>query len=351
VEFRFHFEGRPTEIRFDAARLAESHPRLRELRTRLVERAGGNEGAVDHELAFRFFDALHNFGEGWVRDMSSVLERIFQSREALATSFEAAARGEAVPVETVKARFEELSAALEQAKSPTKSLEEKPQVEFPKTEAPEKAPAAEDAEIAALLEDLEVTAEVPRVKGRKRPKIDGRRVPTRRPNRLNAEDFRRPGEKLRAAIDRVGTVIGRKISDTPLKNAWERARERVLQGRDISEVTRDEMLGKEGKQGLYDKARDIFWSEVRKDPAARQFLEQAGFKLGEQPAAQLEVSAPDVPVEEIRVSLDHILEKAQGENWRLAINGDNLQFEFHAPNSFREIVQVRHRLRAPQPRP
>jgi hypothetical protein len=45
---------------------------------------------------------------------------------------------------------------------------------------------------------------------------------------------------------------------------------------------------------------------------------------------------------EVRISLDHIEEKAQGNNWQLALDADNLEFTFAGPNSDREIVQMRH---------
>ena len=37
---------------------------------------------------------------------------------------------------------------------------------------------------------------------------------------------------------------------------------------------------------------------------------------------------------EIRVSLDHILEKAIGDNWRFALDADNLRMEFAMPNTY-----------------
>jgi hypothetical protein len=117
-------------------------------------------------------------------------------------------------------------------------------------------------------------------------------------------------------------------------------------------VTREEMLGLGKGKSLFDETRDIFWEEVRNDPAARRVFEDAGFEFGNQPAPKLQVRTPaggaPIPPEEVRVSIDHIAEKAIGENWRIAIDADNLRFEFQNPNAFREIVQMRHpELRSP----
>lgn len=49
-----------------------------------------------------------------------------------------------------------------------------------------------------------------------------------------------------------------------------------------------------------------------------------------------------MPAQETRISLDHVLEKAQGDNWQYALDADNLKMEFHNPNSNRETVQMRH---------
>jgi hypothetical protein len=48
------------------------------------------------------------------------------------------------------------------------------------------------------------------------------------------------------------------------------------------------------------------------------------------------------PVTETRVSLDHVQEKAIGNNWTRALDADNLRMEFAMPNTYREILQARH---------
>jgi hypothetical protein len=223
-----------------------------------------------------------------------------------------------------------------------------------------------DEEMDAAVESMSA----PAVRGRSRPTIAGPegpvRVPTRRPVRLDIDIVdpetgrvaqrvepetgrivpesaipRRPGETLREAASRIERVIGQRISDTRLAPAWQRARDNVLRGRSV------DSLGREGAIRAYGAVRDQFWQLVRTPEFAEgfEFLDEAGFALTDAPAPLLRVLSADIPVQEIRISLDHAFEKAIGENWRRALDADNLIFEFHNPNSFREIIQRRHRLR------
>jgi len=371
------------EFKFDAARLSESHPRLKELRGRMLEKAGGNEGLVDHELAFRFFESLNKFGDGYVKEMSGILERIFKTRDDLTKLYDSAAKGGDVTAEAVKVRFDQLADDMAKLKSPDKALAETSSVELPPKEGaatPKEAPLEPDlsagvgteAELDALLDDIENKAEVPRVEG---GRIEGKKVPGpprrprdpakwpewsekvarwfgRRQNRLNIWDLvRRPGENFRAALGRMFKVMGTKISDHPeILKVWNEAREKVTNGRTPDEIGRDEMLGKgefSGKSSMYDKVRDRFWADMRdpKNSAARRIFEDAGFIFGDEPAPNLETTNPNVPKGDTKMSLDHAAEKAQAENWKKAIDGDNLNFEFADPNTFREIWQVRHKVR------
>jgi hypothetical protein len=147
---------------------------------------------------------------------------------------------------------------------------------------------------------------------------------------------RRPGESAREALARIKGVIGKKVSDIPqLKRAWEKARAQVL---------KDQTLDASNYSKLYDATRNRFWKEIRTDPAAAKYLRDAGFELpprAEQ-AAKLAGVRPEVPVEEIRISLDHIREKAIADNWRYALDADNLELTFQNPNAYREVVQMRH---------
>src|SRR5262245_21858630 len=96
MEWRFRLPETSTDLSFDAARLAESHPRLRDLWNRMIEKAGGNERVVDHELGFRFFESLHKFGDAYVKEMSGTLERIFKTRDDLTSLYDSAVKGDSV---------------------------------------------------------------------------------------------------------------------------------------------------------------------------------------------------------------------------------------------------------------
>ncbi|HVE34921.1 MAG TPA: hypothetical protein VNC18_15270 [Gemmatimonadaceae bacterium] len=160
------------------------------------------------------------------------------------------------------------------------------------------------------------------------------------PRKADMEDIQRlPNETGRQAVARVNKVISKAISETPLAAAWEQARAKVLGGQTV------ESLGRQGTLDAYKSAQKEFWKAVRADPAAVQFLQDSGFTLppGEG-AALLNVNPPKagqqpLAVEERRISLDHSVEKAIGQNWKKALDGDNLVFEFHRNNSYRDSTQ------------
>jgi hypothetical protein len=152
----------------------------------------------------------------------------------------------------------------------------------------------------------------------------------------------------REAMDRVNQVMGKKISDiAELKSHWDDIRKRLMGGKTADEIGRDGML----KQ--YKKAQRAFWKRVRQDPAAVTFLEKHGFELkgkGGAPLAKLgpkgqESTGGKLTRQERRVSLDHIEEKAQGDNWKKSLDGDNLELMFQNANSWKEIVQVKFGMR------
>jgi hypothetical protein len=172
------------------------------------------------------------------------------------------------------------------------------------------------------------------------------------PARGDIENIARlPGETQRQAVKRVNTVNGQPISETPLSSAWEQARAKVLKGRTV------ESLGADGALVAYKRTQQEFWKAVRQDPAAVQFLQDAGFVLPKgKGAALLKVTQPQpgqkgLIVEERRISLDHSAEKAIGENWKLALDSDKLIFEFHRVNSFRDSLQRAHKIGAYAPEP
>jgi hypothetical protein len=206
-------------------------------------------------------------------------------------------------------------------------------------------------EASELTEAAERDASRPAVTGGKRPRIGDVAVPTKKRVRLDIENLARaPGESARGALARAKTVLGHKVEDTLLKDIWRRARAKVVGGRSLDNATRQEMFD------LYGRVRDEFWTQARADPDAVRFLESAGFEFPAQGKAPLLKvidpppglglpKASEIPIQERRLSLDHNLEKAIGENYRKAIDADNLTFELHNPNSNRETVQVKFGLR------
>jgi hypothetical protein len=155
------------------------------------------------------------------------------------------------------------------------------------------------------------------------------------------------GENASDALTRVRSIIGRKISDlAPVRAAWERARAHVLKDRTLSASNYEE---------LYNATRNRFWQEVRQEAKsggqAQALFTDAGFAFGEgaTTAPTLAGVKPGISVEDIRISLDHIKEKAQPGNWRFALDADNLELTFQNPNAYREIVQMRHPELRPSP--
>ncbi len=191
-----------------------------------------------------------------------------------------------------------------------------------------------DAEIDAALDEMFS----PRVEGGSRPTIEGHRVPLRQRRRIDIQALsRRAGETARAALRRVRGVIGHTLDEFgPVNQAWERARQAVLANRGP--------LTASNYEELYNLTRNRFWSEVRADGAARRYFTEAGFQFpdGTTTAPLLAHAPSDVSLTEVRVSLDHLAEKAIGENWRQALDASNLQMEFAMPNTYREIIQARH---------
>jgi hypothetical protein len=106
-------------------------------------------------------------------------------------------------------------------------------------------------------------------------------------------------------------------------DAWSNAVKHVLDG-NTEQLTRELMNSK-----LYPAAQQRFWIEVRRSPTASKFFTDSGFILreGSQGAPLIE-AIKDFPgmEKEFSISLDHILEKAQGDNWKKALDADNLRF-------------------------
>jgi len=189
-----------------------------------------------------------------------------------------------------------------------------------------------EAEIDAAIDEMFS----PALAGGSRPTIEGHRLPLRARARLDIQNIPRlAGETARDALARVRGVIGVRLDEIePVRRCWERARQRVL-----SQHT----LGPSNYADLYDRARRLFWSEVRNDAEATAHFRRAGFEFpATDSSAPMLGTIADVSATEIRVSLDHIAEKAIGDNWRYALDTDNLRMEFSMPNTYREIIQARH---------
>jgi hypothetical protein len=200
------------------------------------------------------------------------------------------------------------------------------------------AASAIDPEIDAAVERAFTELEPVEVRGVSRPRVgagtESRSVPVRRPPRLDIQDIQlRPGETARQGLVRVRQVIHQRIADTPLADAWRVAREQVLAGRDMSSLTHAERIS------AYSRAQQRFWQEIRASPNAVEWLDSHGFSLDANGAARLRTTR-GLPVEQVRVSLDHVVEKS-ADSLR-ALDAENLQLEFHDANSMREIVQMRH---------
>jgi Domain of unknown function (DUF4157) len=206
---------------------------------------------------------------------------------------------------------------------------------LPPRRLPSPIAGATEAEIDAAVQALQVE----RVTGPpSRPRIGDRPVPTSRRQRLDIGTLPvHAGETVRAAVVRVRRVIGHRLSEIPeLNAAWIRARSHVLSDRTLSATNYAE---------LYRLTRRGFWREVRRpESGALHHFVDAGFTMPPGPATAPVLSAvpAEIPITETRISLDHVYEKAIGENWRLALDPDNLRMEFAMPNTAREALQGRH---------
>ncbi len=194
-----------------------------------------------------------------------------------------------------------------------------------------------NADIERFVDEIDEAAKVPKVKG---GKIEDRRVPTGKVRRMEAEDIPRltKTESLGQVKARIQTVIGKTIADDPaIRQLWDEA---------AAEVMRGKRLTKDNAAIMYDRTRNKFWKKVRNNPDR---FRHAGFAFprSEQRAPYLGGMRKNVPDAEFTISLDHSAEKAIANNWKLALDPTNLVYEFAAPNSWREIVQMRHPMLRP----
>ena len=213
----------------------------------------------------------------------------------------------------------------------------------------------DDSEII-LNEDDFTTPAVTKSGGRRY--IEGKRVPNKSFNapregaeRLDAQHLARRGSETAAqAAARVRTVVGKRISETPLAPVWNAVVQRLTRGATPESLGRDRVLS------IYKSAQGDFWTAVAQDPALVRYLGDAGIVFVPGPgnrAPFVQVDNPAlVPWTERKLNLDHVAEKAIGDNWKHALDGDNLKLETQGGNQNREAKQARHgELRQPAPAP
>lgn len=208
--------------------------------------------------------------------------------------------------------------------------------------------ADDDSEIVINDEDI-TTPAVTKSGGRRY--IEGKRVPNKSANtpkpgtrRLDADDIvRRSNESVWDAVRRVRTVIGHPISDTPLAPVWNAVVTRITHGAAPATLGRDRVLA------LYARAQGEFWEAVMADATLVSYLHNAGIEFEPTHRAPLiQVSDPvAIPWYERKLNLDHIREKAIGDNWLHALDANNLELAPQGANQYREAKQAR----LPQLRP
>jgi hypothetical protein len=187
-------------------------------------------------------------------------------------------------------------------------------------------------------------------------RVDGKKVSKRARRVIDVTDFMTEAELkglgkggYKKTTDRINQVMGKKISDMlELAPHWEKAAREAMGNKTPEELGREKMIK------LYKSTQRKFWSNVRQDPAAVAFLKQHGFVFEGKSGAALAELGPlgkqptkrgTITDQERRISLDHIAEKAQGENWKKSLAADNLELMFQNANSWKEIVQVKFGMR------
>jgi hypothetical protein len=225
-------------------------------------------------------------------------------------------------------------------------------------DAPKNAPHADlfgDEDFDIVINDEDITTPAVTKSGGRRY-IEGHRVPNKSANtpkpatrRLDAEDVvRRPNETAAQAVSRVRTVLGRRISDTPFVAVWNAVVDRLTHGMTPAALGRDRVLA------IYARAQGQFWEAVAQDAELVRYLRDAGidFEPGHiAPLVQVNDTVA-IPWYERKLNLDHLREKAIGDNFLLALDPTNLAFEAQGANQYREAKQARiPELRAPASTP
>jgi hypothetical protein len=212
-----------------------------------------------------------------------------------------------------------------------------------------------DEDFDIVINDEDITTPAVTKSGGRRY-IEGHRVPNTSANtpkpstrRLDAQDIvRRPNESAAQAASRVRTVLGRRISDTPFVSVWNAVVDRLTHGMTPAALGRDRVLS------IYARAQGAFWEAVAQDAELVRYLHDAGIAFEPGHVAPLvQVNDPvAIPWYERKLNLDHLREKAIGDNYLLALDPTNLAFESQGANQYREAKQARiPELRAPAPSP
>jgi hypothetical protein len=124
-------------------------------------------------------------------------------------------------------------------------------------------------------------------------------------------------------LRRTQNVLGKSIAEAPqeVRAAWQAAADAVI--RDRGPLTASNYATH------YAEAQRRFWNNVRRDDSAVKWFNDNGFDF-----TRTQTGAPAVSIaysggrarKELAIELDHMLPKATGENWRRALDADNLQF-------------------------
>lgn len=170
------------------------------------------------------------------------------------------------------------------------------------------------------------------------------RDPALRPDLSGDRSAQRLSGEAAKGIHRVMTQnIG---AHGGLRQAWESARADVLArypGRFPSNAADMNRTG-----GAFDKTRVAFWKNVHDNPSLKSFFEKNGFTFDKPGRAPVHSSftkefadSPAKLIDEFRVSIDHTLPKAKGENWQQALDPDHLQFVTQAENRYLQLLETK----------
>ncbi len=131
-------------------------------------------------------------------------------------------------------------------------------------------------------------------------------------------------QKMRASWPRVYNIVGHKLSEFPeLRQCWERAK---VKGWWAQTLTADNY------NELFQWKQSLFGLEVSGSAAARARFAKADFDLPKDPLNSPPLNWPPFLAgdshKKTYLILEHIADPAIGDNWRYAVDADNLRFAF-----------------------